>query len=203
MNELLYGKGIQYLYSPSFAIAENCPYIRRIKNNPSMADINQTSNTESFLEEPKKLPSLLNVLTILTLIGSGLGIISSFYSFFSASSNYDKIVQAQDKMEQMPDWVKNMAGSNMVESAHRQLENRLPIMLLNVVAVVLCLYGAIQMRKWKKNGFSIYVIGELLPFVSIGIFIGFGFLGAFTLGFTLVITALFIGLYATQLKYLK
>jgi len=168
-----------------------------------MADINQTSNTESFLEEPKKLPSLLNVLTILTLIGSGLGIISSFYSFFSASSNYDKIVQAQDKMEQMPDWVKNMAGSNMVESAHRQLENRLPIMLLNVVAVVLCLYGAIQMRKWKKNGFSIYVIGELLPFVSIGIFIGFGFLGAFTLGFTLVITALFIGLYATQLKYLK
>jgi len=168
-----------------------------------MADINQTSNTANFLEEPQKLPSMLNVLTILTFIGSGLGIISGFYSYFAASTNYDKAVQAQDKMEQMPDWVKNMAGPNMVESAHRQLENRLPIMLLAVVASVLCLYGAIQMRKYKKSGFSIYVIGDLLPFVSIGLFIGFGYLSVFALSMVIVITAVFLGLYATQLKYLK
>jgi hypothetical protein len=168
-----------------------------------MADINQTSNTESFLEEPKKLPSMLNVLTILTFIGTALGIIGGLYGFFAAASSYEKAVQAQDKMEQMPDWVKNMAGPNLVESAHRQLENRLPIMLINVVAAVLCLYGAIELRKLKKNGFSIYVIGELLPFVSMGIFIGFGYIGSFTLIFTIVITAIFIGLYATQLKYLK
>ena len=168
-----------------------------------MADINQTSNTGSFLEEPKKLPSLLNVLTILTFIGSGLGIISGFYSFFAASSNYDKAVQAQDKLEQMPDWVKSMTGPNMVEAAHRQLENRLPIMLLTIVASALCLYGAIQMRNYKKNGFSIYIIGDLLSFVGMGLFIGFGYISTFALVFTIVITVLFIGLYATQLKYLK
>jgi hypothetical protein len=203
MIELLYGKDIQYLYYPSFAIAENCPYIRRIKNNPTMADINQTSNTENFLEEPKKLPSMLNVLTVLTFIGSGLGLISGLYGFFAASSNYDKAVQTQDKLEQMPDWVKSMTGPNVVEAAHRQLENRLPIMLLTIVASVLCLYGAIQMRNYKKNGFSIYVIGDLLAFVTMGIFIGFGYISSFALVFTIVITALFIGLYATQLKYLK
>jgi hypothetical protein len=174
-----------------------------LKTTPLMADINQTSNTESFLEEPKKLPSLLNVLTILTFIGSGLGIISGFYSFFAASSNYDKAIQAQDKLEQMPDWVKSMTGPNMVEAAHRQLENRLPIMLLTIVASALCLYGAIQMRNYKKNGFSIYIIGDLLSFVGMGLFIGFGYISTFALVFTIVITVLFIGLYATQLKYLK
>jgi hypothetical protein len=168
-----------------------------------MADINQTSNTANFLEEPQKLPSMLNVLTILTFIASGLGIISGCYSFFAASSNYDKAVQTQDKMEQMPDWVKSMTGPNMVEAAHRQLENRLPIMLLTIVASALCLYGAIQMRKYKKNGFSIYIIGDLLSFVTMGLFIGFGYISTFALVFSIVITALFIGLYATQLKYLK
>ena len=62
-----------------------------------MADLNQPANTENWLEEPKKLPSMLNVLTILTFIGNGLGFFSAFYSFFSAASNYDKIVQAQDQ----------------------------------------------------------------------------------------------------------
>jgi hypothetical protein len=171
---------------------------------PRMATTNQPTNAENWLEEPSgKIPSMLNVLTILTFIGSALGIIGGLYGYFAASSNYDKAIQTQDKMEQMPDWVKNMSGPHLVESAQRQLENRLPIMLLSVVASVLCLYGAIQMRKLKKTGFSIYLIGELLPFVPLGLFVGFGLLSTFTLVFTIAITAVFIGLYATQLKYLK
>jgi hypothetical protein len=168
-----------------------------------MTDINQPANTENWLEEPKKLPSMLNVLTILTFIGNGLGFISAFYSYFSAASNYDKVVQAQDKMDQMPDIVKNMMGPDPVGNARRMLDNRLPIMLLTLVGSLLCFYGAWQMRKLKKTGFTIYIVGDIVPFISLFLFIGASTLAGFTGIFSLIITAVFVILYATQLKYMK
>ena len=168
-----------------------------------MADINQPANTENWLEEPKKLPSMLNVLTILTFISNGLGFITAFYSYFSAASNYDKVVQAQDKMDQMPDFVKNMMGPDPVGNARRMLDNRLPIMLLTLVGCLLCFYGAWQMRKLKKTGFTIYIVGDVVPFISLFIFIGASALTGFTGIFTLIIVVVFVILYATQLKYMK
>jgi hypothetical protein len=168
-----------------------------------MTDLNQTANTENWLEEPKKLPSMLNVLTILTFIANGLGFISAFYSYFSAASNYDKVVQAQDKMDQMPDFVKNMMGPDPVGNARRMLDNRLPIMLLTLVGSLLCFYGAWQMRKLKKTGFTIYIVGDVVPFISLFLFIGASTLGGFTGIFSLIITVVFVILYATQLKYMK
>ena len=168
-----------------------------------MADINQPANTENWLEEPKKLPSMLNVLTILTFIGNGLGFFSAFYSYFSAASNYDKVVQAQDKIDQMPDFVKNMMGPDPVGNARRMLDNRLPIMLLTLVGCLLCFYGAWEMRKLKKTGFTIYIVGDIVPFISLFIFIGASALTGFTGIFTLIIVVVFVILYATQLKYMK
>ena len=168
-----------------------------------MTDLNQTANTENWLEEPRKLPSMLNVLTILTFIGNGLGFISAFYSYFSAATNYDKVVQAQDKMDQMPDFVKNMMGPDPVGNARRMLDNRLPIMLLTLVGCLLCFYGAWQMRKLKKTGFTIYIVGDIVPFISLFLFIGASTLIGFTGIFSLIITAVFVILYATQLKYMK
>jgi hypothetical protein len=168
-----------------------------------MADLNQAANKENWLEEPKKLPSMLNVLTILTFIGNGLGFFSAFYSYFSAASNYDKVVQAQDKIDQMPDWAKKMMGPDPVGNARRMLDNRLPIMLLTLVGCLLCFYGAWEMRKLKKTGFTIYIVGDIVPFISLFIFIGASALTGFTGIFTLIIVVVFVILYATQLKYMK
>jgi hypothetical protein len=168
-----------------------------------MADLNQPANTENWLEEPKKLPSMLNVLTILTFIANGLGFISAFYSYFSAASNYDKVVQAQDKMDQMPDFVKNMMGPDPVGNARKMLDNRLPIMLLTLVGCLLCFYGAWQMRKLKKTGFTIYIIGDVVPFIGLYIFVGASMMTGFSGIFGLLLTIVFVILYATQLKYLK
>jgi hypothetical protein len=168
-----------------------------------MTDINQPANTENWLEEPKKLPAMLNVLTILTFIANGLGFITSFYSYFSAASNYDKVVQAQDQIDQMPGFVKNMMGPDPVGTARRTLENRLPILLLTIVGCLLCFYGAWQMRKLKKTGFTIYIVGDVVPLISMCLFIGASTLTGFAGIFGLIITVVFIILYATQLKYLK
>lgn len=166
-----------------------------------MTDVQKTATPENWLQEPKKRPETLNVISILTFVGSGIAILGQIYSFFKAQSTYDQIVQNQDKLDQAPDFVKKLMGSDPVGTARKTLETRTPMLILIIVASVLCIYGALQMRQLKKIGFPIYVIGELLPIVAYYIFIGP--MGIFTLIFSLLINGAFIIMYATQLKHLS
>jgi hypothetical protein len=167
-----------------------------------MTDPNTSTKVYAWQEDGKKLPDMLNVLSILTFIGCGLGIIFSLLGFFNARSNYDAIVKAQDKMDQAPAFVRRMMGSDPVGMATKLMDNRLPILLLGLVATLLCLYGAIQMRKLNKTGYWVYLLGELLPFVTTYLFIGSMEMG-FTLIFGIALVVVFLLLYATQLKYMK
>ena len=166
-----------------------------------MTDLQKPGTPENWLEEPKKRPETLNVISILTFVGSGIAILGQIYSFFRAQSTYDQIVQNQDKMDQAPDFVKKLMGPDPVGMARKTLENRTPMLILAIVAASLCIYGALQMRQLKKIGFPIYVIGELLPIVAYYIFIGP--MGVFTLVFSLLINGAFIIMYATQRKHLS
>lgn len=168
-----------------------------------MSGTTQTSDILNFDEGKSKLPSTLNVLTILTFVGCGLGCISSVYSYFNAQKSYDDIVKLQSNLDSAPEIVRKMAGPKMVEIARNSLENRLPILLLAMVGYGLCLYGAIRMRAWKKEGFYIYTLGEILPVIAGFIFIGAGVFGGFAIVASLLFPALFIILYATQLKHLS
>ena len=168
-----------------------------------MADLNRPANPDNWLEEPRKLPAMLNVLTMLTFIGGGLGVCSQIYSFFNAKASYEKIVQMQDKLDNMPEFMKSFMGPKMVEMARLSYENRVPILLLTMVAVGLSIAGAAQMRKFKKLGFYIYLIGKILAVATAALFIGLGAFGGFGIISALLFPAIFIILYATQLKYLS
>jgi hypothetical protein len=106
-------------------------------------------------------------------------------------------------MDKLPDWAKNLQGPDPVGTARRLLDNKVPIFLLGLVATALCLYGALQMRKLKKSGFGIYTIGEVLPLLSGYLFIGESTLTGMRGVFSILFVALFVILYATQLKYMK
>ncbi|HEY4290156.1 MAG TPA: hypothetical protein VGN00_23810 [Puia sp.] len=166
-----------------------------------MTDVQKPATPGNWLEEPKKRSETLNVISILTFVGSGIAILGQIYSFFKAQSTYDQILQNQDKMEQAPDFLKKLMGSDPVGMARKTLENRTPMLVLAIVAAALCIYGALQMRKLKKIGFPIYVIGELLPIIAYYIFVGP--MGIFTLIFSLLINGAFIIMYATQLKHMS
>ncbi len=158
---------------------------------------------DNWLEEPaQKLPTTLNVLTWLTFIANGLGFLSAFWSFFRAQANYDNIVKAQDSLDSAPDWAKKLAGPHPVETARAMLDNRLPVLIITLLACFLCFYGALEMRKLKKMGFSLYIVGDLVPY-AMGIFVGFDVFTTFGYIFALVITIVFVILYATQLKAMK
>ncbi len=151
---------------------------------------------------PKSLPGMLNVLTILTFIGCGISYIGTLYSHFSNTDPDKQIAQIQDAQEKMGDGF----GSKMMESSIQLIqisyENRYLILISGLVFTTLCLIGAMRMRKLRKSGYYLYLVGELAPLVlSAGLF-GASFFSAMALLFSSLIAVLFVILYSTQLKYL-
>lgn len=152
-------------------------------------------------EETPKLPTSLNVLTILTFIGCFVALISSIWSFITAQKAYDDLVAAQSKMEDAPAFLKKMMGPEMLEMSKKAAENRTVILLIGVIGIALCVWGAIEMRKLKKQGFILWVAGEFLPIIAASVVLGFGvFTGLAAIG--LVIPIAFLILYGVNKKHL-
>ena len=173
-----------------------------------MSDQNTTTVDSLNMNEfdKPKLPTGLNVLTILTFIGCALQLLGVVTGFTGAKKNYEQKDEVMSKLTsgEMPGWAKSLMPDmkNYEEMVTKSYENKLPLFILGLVAVSLCFYGALQMRKLKKQGFTFYLIGQLLPFVTSALFLGmFAFSGmAFTIG--VGFTILFILLYFTQRKHL-
>lgn len=172
-----------------------------------MIDQNTTVDSLSMNEFDKpKLPTGLNVLTILTFIGSGLQLLGVVFGFTGAKKNFEEKDKMLEQMNSgnMPGWAKSFMPdpAKYDELMTNAYENRIPIMLLGLIAVSLCVYGAIQMRKLKKQGFPIYVVGQLLPFISSALFMGTAALSGVAFMVGVGITVLFILLYLVQRKHL-
>jgi len=167
-----------------------------------MNDTNSTSSVLNFAEgEKPTLPSGLNVLTILTFVGCAFGFISSIVSFLNAEKSYKTLVDMQDKIAEAPAWMRGAAGPNGLEVAKKSMENKLPILLLSLVGVAICVYGALEMRKLKKQGFILWLAGEILPIISGLLFIGSAMFNLFGI-IAMLFPAIFIILYAVQKKNL-
>ena len=171
----------------------------------SNQDIYKDSLSADEFGEPA-LPSGLNVLTILTFIGSGIQLLGVAFSFFSAKKTYeekDKML-AQMNSPEMPGFAKAMMPNpqhyeQMVTSS---FENRLPIFILGLMATALCVYGAIQMRQLKKQGYVFYLVGQILPFLSTVLFLGMYMFAGVGFAIGIGITVLFILLYTINRKHL-
>lgn len=161
----------------------------------------QPNDVLDFNDGKPALPSSLNVLTILTFIGCGLGFISAFWQYSRAEKGYNDLLKARENIDQAPAFVKGMLTPEAVEIARKSMEFKLPIMLITLVGTALCLWGALEMRKLKKQGYLLWVIGEFLPIIGGIIFLGFGMLSGFYLIF-MSIPILFLILYTVNKKHL-
>lgn len=144
----------------------------------------------------KKLPDMLNVLTILTFIGSGLGLLGLVSNFLQ---DCDKLINQMDDMAEMDGMLGKFMDMSR-ESLVTFCDNRTLILTTTIVGLVLCVMGAILMRQLKKQGFIIYTIGELLApvimiILSLSSSVGMALTG-------LIIPVIFIALYATNRKHL-
>ncbi len=168
------------------------------------------SNQKGFLEmdemEQPKLTSTLNVLTILTFIGSGLQIISSLFQYSTAKSTYEKSDEMMRKMnsDDAPSFVKSLVPDPVIykQLVTQSYENRIPLLIIGLLAATLCIVGAMQMRKLKKQGFTYYLLGQILPFIGMAAFIGFFSFAGGGFYFSAALTIIFIILYTSQRKHL-
>ncbi len=171
-----------------------------------MDNLNSKDVLTNQVDYDNKLPSGLNVLTILTIIWAVFSLGSSVWGFFSAEKSYkekDKTIEMLNSGK-MPSAMKSFMPSaeNFDAMVTKSYENRIPLLIFGLVATGLCFWGALEMRKRKKQGFLFYVIGSILPFISTALLIGFfSITGAGSI-FFIVLTLMFIGLYAMQRKYL-
>lgn len=124
-------------------------------------------------------PTFLTVLCILSFIGSGLGVLGGLLGILAVGA--------------MGSMFADIPGMGAVIGASTAY------LVIALILAGASLYGAIQMWKLKKQGFYIYtgaqVVSLIIPMVMLQ---GAGFNAV---GF--LFTALFVGLYAMNLKHMS
>ncbi len=140
-------------------------------------------------QESGKRPALLTVLCILTFIGTAFSILSALVlSFmpdtFSAS---------------MQDQFAQMVGEEQAEGMVAAMVSGMRSAPYLLVLYIINLFGAIQMFRLRKMGFFIYVAAQVLIWIFPVIMGG----PAASLIMSGIWTALFIILYAINLKFMK
>ena len=168
-----------------------------------MSTINQTNDLLEFNDGQKPaLPGSLNVLTVLTFIGSSLLLLYALalpklMSFFKGMMDKAATSGQELSNKQIADMEKGRKGIELV------LANMVPIVIVTILGSILCIVGAVMMRKLKKDGFWIYIGGELLPLIAGFVLMGTAqFNGVFSIILGVGLPIAFIILYASQRKYL-
>jgi hypothetical protein len=156
-----------------------------------------TLQSDEFIKPP--LPSMLNVLTILTIIGCSILFLFSLASpaLINLSKNMmDKAGTSELSPKEIADMEKGRVALELTE------QHMVPLMALSIVGIVLCFIGALMMRKLKKDGYWLYLAGQVVPFLG-GLFIlGTAQFSGFSSFLIPIISLVFIILYTTQRKYL-
>lgn len=151
--------------------------------------------------EKATLPQGLNVLTILTFIGCSIfGLFSIFTPMILKFSlkMMDKAASSGNELttKQMEDMEKSRHAIEVSQA------NMIPLMIIGLIGIALCFWGALMMRKLKKDGFWYYVGGQILPIVGSIAITGLSqFTGVMSYIFMLI-PFLFIYLYSRQRKHL-
>lgn len=168
-----------------------------ISNQPT------ATTPDLFDGEPKKLPGMLNTLTILTFIGCAIAYLGTIWNFYDSSNIEKKRAEIEAAQDSLGD---NEMASNMMASSldimQRSYDNRYILLVSGLLFTTLCLIGALQMRKLKKSGYPLYVVGELAPVVLSAVLIGFSLIGGIAIIFSAVIAVIFVILYSSQRKHL-
>jgi len=158
---------------------------------------------------PKKRPTFLTVLCILTFVWSGgYGILNQTYQYLTFEKTYPgKAAQFSELLEQMED-AGNDSGMmyESIQMSQYVLEktavNLDMISLTNIFFAILSVLGAFLMFRMQKNGFYLYaganLFWMLVPVALIGTEIGMTAIIS-----TIAIAVLFIILYGVNLKHME
>lgn len=172
------------------------------------------SNLSEFEKEPVSRPTLLNVLCILTFIGSSWAILANIWAYTTAAQSAKMVSYASNRMEsdslskkdsivyEIGKKKQSKFGEKMMFSFSKMFtESAIKKNAIGAIfSAVFTLLGAIIMWRLRRIGFYLYItgviIGIIVPFYLYGNNLVAVGISAFSSFFGLV----FIALYALNLK---
>ncbi len=143
------------------------------------------------------VPNGINVLSILSFIGSGFQLLGGIASYLIIPYSAKSVPETRglEKAREMKPFSGFLQWS--ADTTLRQYEYRVPLLIVTIITALICIYGVLQMRKLKKSGFTVYTIGELaLPLFTAAV------IDIWSAIFGFVIAILFIILFWVQRKHL-
>lgn len=154
-----------------------------------------------FEENVPQRPTMLSVLCILTFIGSGWSVLSGLFSLIGGGNSEQSMQTMYSMINGNPD-LANMMQS-MMETLQVMATHAKSIGMINLVLSVISLLGAIMMFRLKRLGFYLYAAAQVVMLFILPYFAGFSFLVVAMFAVSAVFSAIFIILYAVNLKHLK
>ncbi len=118
-------------------------------------------------DQPKSLPAFLNVLTILTFVGAGLGILGGIYNISTIEKQKADLVLTEEVLRDAPGPFADLGAY-----ARKSIDHAVELNMTVFATCILCVFGAIMMRKMRKMGFFVYLVGQIaaiaVPLVIVG-----------------------------------
>lgn len=164
---------------------------------------NLPQSSDLFQEQPSRQHDILNTLTMLTFIGCAIGYIGLLLNISSWKDYENRLAEARQMEEELSN---SEVGSNLLKGSaellERSHEHRYVLAGSALLFTTMCLVGAMRMRKRRKSGYPIYVIGELAPLVISAALLGFGFFNGVLMLLSAIVAVVFVILYTLQRKHL-
>jgi hypothetical protein len=154
-------------------------------------------------------PGFLTIICILSFVGLGLQILKSLKLFIFGQLGPSYYNLMQDRLEESLNQVHSSNPfitsfiEKIFESILKLIDHAPLLATISIISSVIALAGVIMMWRLIKTGFYIYTVIKILDvFVPI-IFIGFNFVSLFIALIGLFTSAIFITLYAFNLKAME
>lgn len=160
-------------------------------------------------ERPKR-PVFLLVLCILTFVRIGFGVMDGFLGLAAGPDSPQDLDKAQVELNKQIDEFEKQGMDDWVPTV-KKLQNMVIVMNNNYYAVIALAFfiyaigvtAAIMMLRGRKLGFHLYIIYTLLSVCDYYFFISPSMVPTVVIVLSALTGALFIGLYAINLKWMR
>ncbi|MDR1273150.1 MAG: hypothetical protein LBK12_01245 [Odoribacteraceae bacterium] len=156
-----------------------------------------------FEEQPAR-STFLTVLCVLTFIGSGLTVLSASFSLltFNPETMVKQVEATSMLMEEGGPWLKYALDSS-VEVLLVTAEHGRAIYGFTLLFGLLSLAGAFEMFRSRRHGFFLYAFAQVAALFVLPCYAGFSLIVTVSLFGAALLSALFIALYAVNLKQMR
>ena len=160
--------------------------------------------------EAEKRPGFLKAISIMSFVGIGLSLISSFAGLFSAKQTEEQLLTEKVAMSKaikdlqelgMDSWVhfiRQLQEMNVEINEHLLLANG-----LSIVVGLIGLLGVIKMWNGFKVGFHIYIIYSLFSVGVIYLYVSPVNIPSIIIIFSSVLSLIWILMYSRNLHWMK